>query len=199
MALIKCPECGREISDKAVACVNCGFPIREFLAEQEAPKSETAGDVTGSEKEQSPQSGTGASSETAKKQQKQPISYIWLIAFLIIGMIIWQNYSPGAREAKLNAQPLKAGDIVGEWDYDGTTVILNSDQTIDFDGLDELSGKWTIISEDQNLIIISYTVSKDVLQQYADEAELPPATIYQYVRADKKLVNTRDEDNCLKQ
>lgn len=27
MALIKCPECGKEISDKASACPNCGYPI----------------------------------------------------------------------------------------------------------------------------------------------------------------------------
>lgn len=27
MALIKCPECGREISDKAAYCPYCGFPI----------------------------------------------------------------------------------------------------------------------------------------------------------------------------
>lgn len=27
MALIKCPECGREISDKAASCPNCGVPI----------------------------------------------------------------------------------------------------------------------------------------------------------------------------
>lgn len=28
MALIKCPECGKEISDKAPACPNCGIPLR---------------------------------------------------------------------------------------------------------------------------------------------------------------------------
>ena len=27
MAIIKCPECGRQISDKAPACPNCGVPI----------------------------------------------------------------------------------------------------------------------------------------------------------------------------
>lgn len=27
MAMIKCPECGKEISDKAAACPNCGAPI----------------------------------------------------------------------------------------------------------------------------------------------------------------------------
>lgn len=28
MALIKCSECGKEISDKASACPNCGMPLR---------------------------------------------------------------------------------------------------------------------------------------------------------------------------
>jgi uncharacterized membrane protein YvbJ len=27
MALIKCPECGKEISDKALSCPQCGYPI----------------------------------------------------------------------------------------------------------------------------------------------------------------------------
>jgi len=27
MALIKCPECGREISDRAAACIHCGCPL----------------------------------------------------------------------------------------------------------------------------------------------------------------------------
>ena len=27
MALIHCPECGREISDKAAACPGCGYPL----------------------------------------------------------------------------------------------------------------------------------------------------------------------------
>ena len=30
MALIKCPECGKEISDKAEICVNCGMKIAEI-------------------------------------------------------------------------------------------------------------------------------------------------------------------------
>lgn len=28
MALIKCPECGKEISNKAQTCPNCGYPIQ---------------------------------------------------------------------------------------------------------------------------------------------------------------------------
>ena len=28
MALINCPECGKEVSDKATSCPKCAFPIR---------------------------------------------------------------------------------------------------------------------------------------------------------------------------
>lgn len=30
MALIKCPECGKEISDKAISCPHCGCPRTEW-------------------------------------------------------------------------------------------------------------------------------------------------------------------------
>lgn len=30
MALIKCPECGKEISDKASACIHCGYPLQKL-------------------------------------------------------------------------------------------------------------------------------------------------------------------------
>lgn len=35
MALIRCPECNREISDKATACPGCGYPLN-------SPSQETA-------------------------------------------------------------------------------------------------------------------------------------------------------------
>lgn len=33
MSLIKCTECGKEISDKAEKCPNCGCPISEIILE----------------------------------------------------------------------------------------------------------------------------------------------------------------------
>lgn len=35
MALIKCPECGKEISDKAIACPNCGNPMNQQTQQEE--------------------------------------------------------------------------------------------------------------------------------------------------------------------
>lgn len=29
MALIKCPECGKEISDKSDKCIHCGYPLKK--------------------------------------------------------------------------------------------------------------------------------------------------------------------------
>lgn len=35
MALINCPECGKEISDKAASCPNCGNPINQPIPKEE--------------------------------------------------------------------------------------------------------------------------------------------------------------------
>ena len=29
MALVQCPECGKEISDQAISCPNCGYTMRK--------------------------------------------------------------------------------------------------------------------------------------------------------------------------
>ena len=42
MALIKCPECGKEISDKAISCPNCGNPMNsQSVKVNEVEKSES--------------------------------------------------------------------------------------------------------------------------------------------------------------
>ena len=41
MALIKCPECGKEISDRAKMCIGCGFPLDEYLAESKKESAST--------------------------------------------------------------------------------------------------------------------------------------------------------------
>lgn len=39
MALITCPECGKQISDLAQSCPNCGFPIG-FMSSKNEEKNE---------------------------------------------------------------------------------------------------------------------------------------------------------------
>lgn len=40
--LIRCPECTKEVSDRAPACPACGFPIAEHLAEARAAEAVAA-------------------------------------------------------------------------------------------------------------------------------------------------------------
>ena len=37
MALINCPECAKQISDRCVSCPNCGFPLAEMKKEEVKP------------------------------------------------------------------------------------------------------------------------------------------------------------------
>ena len=34
MSLINCPECQHTVSDKAAACPNCGFGVKDYIEEQ---------------------------------------------------------------------------------------------------------------------------------------------------------------------
>lgn len=42
MALIKCSECGRTISDKATACVHCGAPLTEEMPRRQSDSFQAA-------------------------------------------------------------------------------------------------------------------------------------------------------------
>ena len=46
MALIKCRECGKDVSDSATACPNCGYPLRTtepaaLATTADAPRADT--------------------------------------------------------------------------------------------------------------------------------------------------------------
>lgn len=60
MALITCPECGREISDRAEACPNCGFPITKS---EEMDNELQVSDVVLAKEEQNPPAATKEKSE----------------------------------------------------------------------------------------------------------------------------------------
>lgn len=50
MTLIKCSECGKEISDKASVCIGCGAPVSSqdaATARTPAPAFENLGDLNG--------------------------------------------------------------------------------------------------------------------------------------------------------
>ena len=52
MALIKCSECGKEISDKSEICVNCGNPIQKEIKKEKLKNRKSFDDLTKEEKRQ---------------------------------------------------------------------------------------------------------------------------------------------------
>jgi hypothetical protein len=42
MALINCPECGKQVSTEAKACPSCGFPVAEKIVQTVEPAAEHA-------------------------------------------------------------------------------------------------------------------------------------------------------------
>lgn len=78
MALIKCPECGETISDKATVCPHCGCPI---------------GNADNKQKPTSPKEGDENSSETKPNAtKKKGKAKIWIFVVILICLIAGGAY-----------------------------------------------------------------------------------------------------------
>ncbi len=77
MALIKCPECGKEISDQAKACPNCGCPINET----DAKYCQYCGEKIDSDCIVCPKCGKQV--EELKAELKKKHSVVGIIGFII--------------------------------------------------------------------------------------------------------------------
>lgn len=86
MALIKCSECGKEVSDKASACPNCGAPIIIETSNKKCPKCESSNVFINRE-----QRGTlGASTnKVVVVNRKSHGCLYWLCCGWIISILYW--------------------------------------------------------------------------------------------------------------
>lgn len=71
MALIKCPECNHDVSDKATICVNCGFPIAEMIANgNDSDKAESSEPAEKKKKHFRSANGTGHITKLSGNRRK---------------------------------------------------------------------------------------------------------------------------------
>lgn len=98
MALVKCPDCGKEVSDKAGKCPNCGFPIEEtkgaFVKEINMVENSQNLDVS--------EENITKTNVRKSLSKKTIISIILVIVALIIGTTVYlvatadsRNYEAG--------------------------------------------------------------------------------------------------------
>lgn len=89
MALIKCSECGREISDKANSCPHCGCPVAgsEELVDKSVVEKETSVDKR---EELKPETNKSAESKPKEKKKlsKKGIIVIIVAAVVIVAAVI---------------------------------------------------------------------------------------------------------------
>lgn len=84
MALIKCPECGKEISDKSKACVYCGFPLDEYIPKTMEPVSDvliSEESLSVGERPKDKESNVSGESNTASTQNR-------LLKYVIIAVVV---------------------------------------------------------------------------------------------------------------
>ena len=99
MALIKCPECGRDISDKAKACIHCGYPIPR-AQEHPAPAEPEQAKVAPVVEEPAPIEEQPVK-PTMSNKQKTKIALIVLAIVVAIGLIWAAN---NAHKQKMRQQ-----------------------------------------------------------------------------------------------
>lgn len=104
MALIKCPECGKEISDRATSCPNCGYPINQ--------KTTTDQDYVQMEEKKDMVSGSsqGSIPETPQKKGGKKIAFVIGIVIVIAAVAIFAFISSNNKEKDALRE-----DLTGVW------------------------------------------------------------------------------------
>ena len=100
MSMIKCPECGKEMSDRAASCPNCGCPIEEIKSkwgeieaereekirfkEEEKKAKEVAAEIKKKQQEEARNTVT-----PAMKKKRIIIGVAMAVVVVIIGICAW--------------------------------------------------------------------------------------------------------------
>ena len=126
MAMIKCPECGKEISDKADKCPNCGCPIKQDNVFQPAQVNEQTNNnnKNGNKKEKKKNSSLSTAAAvlalftctcpiafiiaiidltTGKKENKHTGSWFAIIFFIIFACVVVSSMGNSGNDNKTEA------------------------------------------------------------------------------------------------
>ena len=112
MALIKCPECGQSISDRASKCPKCGYPIQEYLSSK--AKEAQSENVN----ESSANTECSADNQQAPTQTKSKKKLVFaLIAIIVIGAAIGVAFNLNLFTSKTTVEDI----TISKWRLTGST------------------------------------------------------------------------------
>lgn len=133
MALIKCPECGGQVSDKAEACIHCGYPLKNISqnAQEKMLKQENLNihdqklslkNTEEWKKENQPVDEEKPVDSSIKNRKRWHVSFILVLLICVLlagGIFCYKNvYSP-----KLNYQ--QANELMKKGNYSEALEIFN--------------------------------------------------------------------------
>ena len=111
MPLINCPECGKQVSDKAPTCPNCGFPLNDISSNEAAsdtedtqsdqPKSVAEKQKDGSSNDAQdnnklPDTQTEKSAKKGQQKKKRIVSGKMKLAAAVLGIVAVAEIAVGA-------------------------------------------------------------------------------------------------------
>lgn len=151
MSLINCPECGKEISDKVVTCIHCGYPIQNQTVEVTSAVANTDDSVP---------------SLSASELKKRPNKIIITIAAVaILAVCVFASVIPNAIKKKNYAEAMA---LLEQGKYDSAKVLL-----------DELSGykETDTIQEQIRYESIAYSCINELKKYLKDPDSYTPYEI----------------------
>ena len=88
MALVKCPECGNEVSDQASMCPNCGYNVQEHF--KKIKQEEERKRIAESLKKQQAQQNNQRQYTQPQKSESSSGCLIWIIVIVVL-FLIWKG------------------------------------------------------------------------------------------------------------
>lgn len=115
MAIIKCPECGKDISDKAAVCIYCGYPINETTNSELPGNSAANNDEQALNPIQYVPAASDPSTESKKswltgligKVNKKLVAVLAVVALIFVVAIVYGN--------QLNEREQHVYDVVASY------------------------------------------------------------------------------------
>ena len=98
-----------------------------------------------------------------QSEHNNPLKAIFIIV-LIIGVFLGPGWYEEYSTYKINSQQLIPSEITGKW----TDASFNKNNTMDV-SFEYVTGKWEIVSSEQNLLRISYFITDEQLARFTDE------------------------------
>lgn len=170
MAIIKCPECEQDVSDKALKCPKCGCPIQAYLSSKTEKIQTESMKSSFSESEYSAE----IQQDSVKHKSKKKM-IVGLIAACIVGAAV----SGGVLNSKLSVSQLTVQDIaINKW-----RVTDSTKYGYYYEG---------VIQSEQKKPFVA------VIGQYEDEKSIPEFIYVEDGKGVMETFENTDEDPSIK-